>query len=274
MATSQYLPIQEVEKPNPIYKYRRWTDRYEKTVITHRQVFMAQSSSFEDEKDCKGRVRYDLLTENQLIDLYYQASLRDNPGHTILEHIKIANDWAKNSPLKNTKGLIRQQEEDYVDWSKRNGILCITGDPANVKMWTKYSDSHKGFCVGFNSNVLFPFFGRGGIIQYVDTLPIIFPSNIDSYMAQGIKQVFFKESKWDFEKEYRITKMHDHHLTQKDRVVSLPPEAFKEIIFGANMSQAHKDEIMAIAKGTMPDILFKNANIQDGRIIISDFQTS
>lgn len=263
--------MEEVEKPNPIYKYRRWTDRYDKTVITHRQIFMAQSTSFEDEKDCKGRVRYDLLNINQLIDLYYQASRIDNPGHTLEEHIKIANDWAKISPLKNIEGLIEQQEKDYVDWSKRNGILCITGDPANVKMWSKYSDLHNGFCVGFDSNRLFDFFGRGGEIQYVDALPDIFPSNIDSYIEQSIKQVFYKERKWAFEKEYRITKMHERHLTQEERVVTLPPEAFKEIIFGANMSQAYKNEIIEFAKTTMPDIVYKQAVIQNGEVAIQDY---
>ena len=270
MAKSKFVPMEEVEKPNPIYKYRRWTNIYEKKVITHKQVFMAPSTSFEDKKDCKGRVRYDLLTESQLIDLYFKASLERNPQFSIEQHIKEANDWAKKSPLKNKIELIKQQEQDYIDWSKRNGILCITGDPTNVKMWDKYSDSHNGFCVGFDSNILFRLFGRGRKIEYVVKLPDIFPSNIDSYMEQSIKQVFYKEKKWGFEKEYRVTKMHESHLTQEQRIITLPFEAFKEIIFGANMSQTHKDEIIAITETTLPNIVFKQATFEGDKVTIQE----
>ena len=98
------------------------------------------------------------------------------------------------------------------------------------------------------------------------------PSIIDDYMTQNYKQVFYKEKSWEFENEYRITKFHPEPLTTEERVITLPPEVFKEIIFGAKLSQSHKDEIIEITKVSMPHVVFKQAKLVNGVIVIETFQ--
>jgi len=261
--------IEDIEKPNPIYKYRRWSDKNEKRVITNRELFMANPMKFEDEKDCNNRIRYDLLTLEQRVQLYYQSSFDEYPNLLFQERIGFANHWALNGPLTDLDSLIKQQEEDFVEWSNRMGVLCITGDPSNFKMWKKYSEEHTGFCVGLDSNLLFQYFGRGGKINYDDELPIIMPSIIDDYLSQSYKQVFYKERKWDFENEYRIGKFYPAALSQKERVLTLPSEAFKEIIFGAKISNRHKQEVIDAAKKTMPQAIFKQATFSGETITIN-----
>lgn len=44
-------------------------------------------------------------------------------------------------------------------------------------MWKKYSEDHKGFCVGFHTTLVFQHLGGGGEVQYGKFLLDIFPSD-------------------------------------------------------------------------------------------------
>lgn len=66
--------------PDIIYKYRIWNDEFQKTILSERKVFLAPPTSFEDKKDCKLFVRYDLMTN---LDIYKKY----------IEIFKIENHW-------------------------------------------------------------------------------------------------------------------------------------------------------------------------------------
>ena len=76
----------KMEIPTVIYKYRRWTDIYEKRVITDREVYLSSPRKFEDPLDCKIPIRYDLLTEKDIFDKYLYHSKQDNPNWTRQRH--------------------------------------------------------------------------------------------------------------------------------------------------------------------------------------------
>ena len=75
------------------------------TILTERQVWFAQPSSFTDPFDCKNPLRYDLLTEKDIYNKYLSASKDDHPNWVRQQHREFARDWTKKSPMKNNERL-------------------------------------------------------------------------------------------------------------------------------------------------------------------------
>ncbi len=136
--------------PDLIYKYRIWGDENHNTILTKRIVFFAPPSSFEDKKDCKLQKRYDLMTENDIYLKYLNESKKNNEHSNRQQHRLFARQWTKRSPLKDMDHVRKLQEDHFKDFDSKFGILCLTANPNNLKMWNKYSQKGKGFCVGFD----------------------------------------------------------------------------------------------------------------------------
>lgn len=111
-------------------------------------------------------------------------------------------------------------------------------------MWEKYGDNGKGFCVGYDPLVLFNHLGGGGIVNYVDELPKVMPEPFHTRELQMVYQLYYKEKKWSFEEEYRTHKFRPIPMTNGDRTILVPPEAFKEIIMGKNMGAELKADLI------------------------------
>ncbi len=124
-------------------------------------------------------------------------------------------------------------------------------------MWEKYADNHTGFCLGYNSRILFDFLGGGEKVEYPNELPILLPDPIMSREEIRWKQVYFKEKKWGLEKEYRTQKFWPEPATISDRQISLPKEAFNCVILGKNMSKSDRTEIINYIKNEIGNIDIK-----------------
>lgn len=232
--------------PPTIYKYRSWTDNFHKEIISEQVVFMAKPSSFEDLLDCKLQKRYDLLTDNDIYNKYFEISKKDNPNWARQQHRKFARDWFKKSSMRNMEYIKQKQKEHFTEFDNRFGVLSLTANPKLYAMWDKYSDKHQGFCVGFHTKKMFKNLGGGGEVAYYDKLPDILP--FDSYEIEHFKQVFLKEKKWAFEEEYRTHRFYPKPATIEDRRIKLPKDCYKEIIFGAKQPDDQRQEIISICQ--------------------------
>ena len=161
--------------PEMVYKYRDWEDVYHKTIFTRRHVFFAKPKSFKDPLDCKNPLRYELLTERDIFQKYLTDSKNCNLDFTEDQHNSWAMEMAKNSPIKNRRKVKRIQKEMLDQFNERFGVLSLTANPKSMEMWTKYSNNHRGFCIGFNPKLMFEHLGGGGAVDYVDKLPNIYP---------------------------------------------------------------------------------------------------
>tara|TARA_A100000171_G_C2133353_1_gene148219 strand:- start:2119 stop:2943 length:825 start_codon:yes stop_codon:yes gene_type:complete len=264
------LSLEEMDLPPIVYKYRSWSDQYHQAVLRERSFWFASPSTFEDQYDCKNYIRYDLLTLEDMYNYYLADSIKTNLHFgSIEQHVEYAKDWAKNSPLHDKKVIEEHQIQTHKEFCERFGVLSLTAEPELASMWKKYADNHKGFCVGINSVKAFSYFGGGGPVNYVKELPLIMPTPIHSYEKQHWLQIFHKLEEWDFEKEYRV---HKFSPTPKDfnRSISLPHEAFEEVIFGPETPEAHKDEIREACKKSSLNIRFRQATLISDSISIED----
>jgi hypothetical protein len=246
--------------PKTLYKYRKWNDKNQKTILSERIVFMSAPTGFEDKKDCKLVKRFDLMTEEDIFNKYLELSLSKDSNWSREQHIKHAKEWTLNSPMKNPEHIKKTQEFHFQEFDKRFGVFSITANPVNLEMWNKYSDNGTGFCVGFDTLELFNHLGGGGLVNYCKKLPDIYHD--DELEVEHFKQVFSKEMKWKFEEEYRTHKFYRNPAKLDDRRIEIPPTVFKEVIFGWNISKEYKAEIMQACSFQNLDVKFKTCRLE------------
>lgn len=240
---------QDLEYPPILYKYRDWDNPYHKVIITDSTLYLASPKSFEDINDCNLPEKFP--AHNKLYKFFLEKSKEENPFFSRKEHRNFANYWSKHSPLANPHKLKSLLDEINNKFHNCFGILSMTGNADNDKMWNKYGNEHKGFCVGYDTETLFQYVGGGGYVQYADELPTI-DFVKDDINTKLVKNILFKERKWEFEEEYRLHKMWSVTATDKQRNIKLPNDCIVEIILGKLMSQESKDEIKKIAKDKYP----------------------
>ena len=267
--TIKLIDWQELNFPETIYKYRTWSDKYHKTILTGLQVFLSPPKGFEDSLDCKNPIRYDLLTDEEIHWRYFNSSQTTNLHFNKDQHKQFSDRCFATSNIRDKEFIKQSLERDFFEYNDRIGILSLTEDPTNIKMWEKYSALHSGFCVGFNSNIMFKYLGGGGKVKYCNELPIIKPYPWEDRTSQTVKQVYYKLDKFEFEKEYRTQHFSYTPLTNHERTVTLPQKSYKEIIFGAAMKQVDKEEIISTCKDKLFNVTFKQVVMRNSNDSVS-----
>lgn len=258
----------ELEFPETIYKYRTWSDPFHKRILTEREIYFSNPKSFEDKEDCKIPVRFDLLTDHEIFQKYYSEAYKFHPLRPVTWHFEFATWWTKNSPVKDPNRLKELQTHGFEEFNKRIGILSLTANHSSLTMWDKYSENRKGICVGFDPKVMFRYLGGGGQVQYFDELPIIWPTPKHSFDDQIYLQTFSKLRKWEFEQEYRTQIFSYYGLTNDQRKVQLPSDAFKSIILGNEMSGEDENQIREIIKRDLGHVIVIKAKIENGEMVV------
>lgn len=260
--------FEEMKLPPILYKYRDWDNDIHKTILTKSTLYLPPPSDFTDDFDCRVPIRYDLLTDEEIYEWYFNESIKINREYSLSQHKQFAKTWFDKRLLRNPI-RIKEFESDF--WNRFNlfyGILSLTSVPDNIKMWENYSRNLTGICVGFHTIPLFKLpgvFGGGGEVTYYDELPII--KATDSFEKQSFLQIYSKLEKYKFEKEYRLTKMYN----RKDRIVVIPTEIYAEIIIGANIEHSAKQFIKTIISERFPSIIIKQANIKESKVSLDLF---
>ena len=246
--------LNDIKIPEIVYKYRDWDNKWNKKFITEREVYMASPEKFEDEFDCKIPVSYEKMSEAQAENFYDDLISRSRPD---LQRSQRRCEVRGLVKAKQYKDLVKMEEykKTYFDqYFKRIGVLSLTAEPCLDDMWKRYANNHSGFCVGYNSKILFKYLGGGGSVEYFDKLPTIFPRPIMTLEEIQIKQVYSKERKWEFEKEYRTHMFWPNGVTDNNRNIKIPNEAFHSVILGKNMTDLNKTEIITAIRKSIGNI--------------------
>lgn len=246
----EYIDNIKFEHPAILYKYRCWNNDLHKKILLENKLYLASPKDFEDIYDCNIPEKFP--SGNELYTFFLDKAKKDNPEWTRQERRKFAREWSKKSPLAKPKELTVLVDKFNKEFNNRFGVLSMTSDRNNDEMWCKYANDHQGFCVGFDTNLLFDCVGGGGEVQYVEKLPVI-DFVKDDFKSKHIKNIFFKESKWSFEKEYRLHKMWQHDVVDSERNIELPNDCIVQIILGAKMPDFEKEEIKEIVRCKYPN---------------------
>jgi hypothetical protein len=153
-----------------------------------------------------------------------------------------------------TPSLIKSIDSEL---NKNIGVLCLTEDEKNMRMWSLYANSHKGFVLEFNHENIFFNRQKSNLdelrflrkVDYVEDRP-----SLNIFGTDGIKFFLTKSKDWSYEKEWRmIMPLNEASeiLSVEDELIHLfeiPGEAIKSIIFGCNMQNTKKNEIIQLIK--------------------------
>jgi len=205
---------------------------------------MAPPSSFEDERECRIDKRFE-VTYNDIVNMYFRIAQTERPQYSLERHMERAVELTNETNIPELSKLL---EKNFEEIDSKLGILSMTEFNNSCVMWDYYANHGTGFCVGFDTHLLFPLMRAGARVHYYDKLPMILIE--EDSMVQVWKQLFCKELKWQFEQEYRTRIYNGNGLNLAQRLIQVPKECIVEVIFGYGMSDLHKNKIYNVCKST------------------------
>ena len=253
----------EFDKPydiNILYKYRYFdSDGNHLKTIANNEFYFSSRQKLNDPFDLSLRPNYEVTTPTKLKGniLKLERKIIENPH--LYPYITI-NDAKKRikEMLYDVDHNYKKAFDDFI-FSNENpinfyGICSFSADIWNdILMWSHYSDSHKGFCVGLNYRELTGYLNylhlynknnpaKSGLfkVNYVEEYPIIDPFESED---KFINIMITKYERWRYEQEYRLI-----HIDGNNKSFILPDEVLEEVIIGLNCEPENIKKIIEILK--------------------------
>ncbi len=236
--TGEVLSIDKLKLPQVLYRYRCFNNKHHEESLFEREIYIPSAKEFNDPYDSKIPFRYieKDLTEENIYEKCLALAKASEPNLSEDYYQERAYKMQRKDYLKDVHRLDLFDKISYERLCADFGIFCLTPDVENVLMWSYYANSHRGFCIGYNSEYLIKcgLFGMGGEVFYDNTFPKIplFWTENDFPM---LNILLTKWEKWKHENEYRLI-----HRYQKGKTHVLPPEAISEVVLGSQLSENEK----------------------------------
>lgn len=241
------------EIPEMVYKYRDWKNDFHRKILLHQEIFIPSPRKFNDPFDCRIPIAYHLLKDDEKLakEYFNQAVDRHFPEYSKEKHDQEVVKLLDEGRYKNEE-FIKSQNQKWIEtMHDRLGVFSVTAVNDNVLMWAHYSNNHQGFCVGFDSAMLFRYLGGGGEIHYVEEFPTILPT--EDFTTQQRMQINTKASYWDYEIEYRLTKMNC-----ANEIITIPKEIITKVILGYKIPESDEKDILKLISIELPHVkIFK-----------------
>lgn len=157
------------------------------------------------------------------------------------------------------------------------GVFSLSKDWKNCLMWAHYTNSYKGFCVGFDkSHEFFTDYLSEDKKTSKKTMEVIYSSTRVEIRKTIFEELTFdlfitKSLDWRYEKEVRMIatlNLAEKIIEKKPYSICLfkvPHGAVKEIILGINTQEEYKNKIMEFAK-------FKNIEVYNSELSDTKFE--
>ena len=235
-----------------VYKYRNWCDCYHRRMLTRNEIFLSSPADFNDPLDCRIPKNFYMLDTDEKIWEY--CEIMERRLSSTLKELNInvkQKKLALFKRIKNNPELVQKEHEEEMipNQDKYYGIFSLGTNWKNILMWSHYADYHKGFCVGFDEEILrnSAKFHKAGIVEYLNDFPDIDPRNEDLIEVSFIR-TNTKAKKWEYENEYRMLfNYYPKEATKEDRIVNISDDCYYEITVGLNFQDVDIPEIKEIA---------------------------
>ncbi len=105
--------------------------------------------------------------------------------------------------------LDKKKKNEHREYERRLGVFCGSTKNDDILMWSHYSNSHTGFCVGLDFKRLDKFisdkFPNGKSMMkeviYDEKMPVLKSYNEDEMAEYLISRMITKSIHWEYEKE-------------------------------------------------------------------------
>jgi len=234
--------------PKVLYKYRDWNNNFHKKTLFEQEIYFASASKFNDPFEGNIPFQYDkseLTPDNIFIKMLNMAK-EMYPQESDKELHAIAYNYQQRKLIEDPSHLREQIKQFRNDIENIFGILSLTTEPNNFLMWSHYGDSHKGFCIGLNSEIIYDQLQcKIGKVDYSDLIPRLkFFEPIEDFTK---KVIGTKGKVWEYENEYRFL-VHGG----ANKAYNLPKEVIVDITLGCKMNFKDKTQIIEHIKKDKP----------------------
>jgi hypothetical protein len=205
-------------------------DQREQLVFTEGVLYFPSRTQFNDPFDCIAP-DFSRIQAGKLEAFIRKRVAEEWPNATDAERKQKVRDMSQ-SPAEMER---RSQEvADYL------GVLSLTSKPDSVLMWSHYANSHKGFCLEFDTSA--EPFASARKVQYRETRHSF---DVDARPEETATNFLLAKHKdWEYEDEWRL-------IAEKGREkYQYPPYVLTGVIFGSAISYADKLKVKEwIGKG-------------------------
>ena len=250
----------QMNLPKRLYRYESF-DTYSLSNLKAQSIYFTSPKHFNDPFDCS--ITFDLsdLSErvfNKLYDFYLEAY--PNKKQFIKRFGKSPSEKFKTYLIEALDDTLKKSKEKMI---QERGISCYSEKNDDILMWSHYSDSHKGFCLEFDTS--HDPFNMAIKVEYSSDFPKINPELFVIYdeSKEIMKMFTIKFSCWEHEKEWRIF----HNVAET--LYGYPPEALTGIYFGAEMPKTHIEIIALVILGQNPNVKFYRAKKSRSKFAVS-----
>jgi hypothetical protein len=192
--------------PDILYKYRTISENTF-DILQYNRVYLPSPDQFNDPFDCAIPFKYkpeDLTEENVYIKL---RQLGRQIWPEISEEELEAKCYERQKSGAFESGEYWKAEHEYTlkELNRRFGVLSLTYNPTHQLMWSHYTDSHKGICVGFDKFKLYKSLnGTLGRVIYSESNEFPTLGLFDESDRYLIQLLFTKSNVWKYEDEFRL----------------------------------------------------------------------
>lgn len=244
--------MNKLKFPPIVYKYRSWQNNYHKNLLLYNELYFASPKDFNDPFDCRIPPNFIDLPYKEK-EQYFNNFIKNRINKDQPSKIQIIAGFKKE--FDDHKGFQKQIEElTFTSQDKYYGIISLSCIWNSILMWSIYSNSHKGFCVGFWEEKLrtYGLAGRIKQVSYNEKFPNLKPfvaKKAEDMIKPIFIQLFTKSLDWQFEQEYRLVNNYfDNDPLPFERLIYIPDDIFAEVILGINILALDREEILKICK--------------------------
>ena len=215
--------------PLILFRYRPPTE-WTLAEISEHKIYAAKPEELNDPFECSAPVLWNVNLINQRWVEEYAPKHGISREEAIRQYESSA-EWG-----------LKSMADGFSRIASQTGIICFTSKPDSIRMWAFYAGSHKGICVGYDTQDR-PFRFAMGVKYENPKEPFdVFaclkrdPTEIADHVALR------KAEEWKSEDEYRIPV----NIDGSPRLIPFRPSAIKEIRLGARIDEepAFKEKVL------------------------------
>lgn len=138
--------------PKILYKYRCDNERT-LNMLSKNWVYFANPSEFNDPFDCSAQENMHEIFRYDLAKVWASMQLEKDIQSLTREEIEIFNKCINQLP-----NMIDSQKDiqEQLNELGKMSVLSFSARNDSILMWSHYADLHKGFCIGYKTNVIDP----------------------------------------------------------------------------------------------------------------------
>ncbi|WP_313184057.1 DUF2971 domain-containing protein [Lacrimispora sp.] len=222
ISTNEVMDYMIKYVPKKLYRYRTFNNFWKNNLFDG-EIYLSKPSQFNDPFDGVPNIKI-----NKFWDICGRKIFYDNTGIDIELNMESAEDIFD---------IIQLEVKQFTQEKMR--VACFCEQWNSLLMWAHYADSHKGFCIEYDTTMIPDHTKRF-------FLPVIYQKQFydSTYDFEGNQYnsfnfLFHKAQEWEYEKEWRIAvyeKQIRANINLKDSITS--------VTLGINCPEEYKREIM------------------------------